>query len=120
VRIKLDENMPRALAELLRSTSHDVATVPEEDLAGADDPPILQKATSEGRLLMTFDTDFGDVRHYPPGTHAGIVVFRLHDQRWAVLKKPAQAIIESGLLERLHRGIAVVDETRVRIRTSPS
>jgi hypothetical protein len=30
---------------------------------------------------MTFDLDFADVRHYPPGSHGGIVVFRLHDQR---------------------------------------
>ena len=120
MRIKLDENMPRALAELLRSAGHDVSTVPEEALSGADDPPILRKATSERRALMTFDTDFGNIRNYPLGSHAGIVVFRLHDQRWAVLKGPARAIIESDLLERLHQGIAIVSETRVRVRTPRS
>jgi predicted nuclease of predicted toxin-antitoxin system len=115
MKIKLDENMPQALAALLRSAGHDVATVAEEGLSGADDPPVLEKATLEGRLLMTFDKDFADIRHYPIGTHAGIVVFRLRDQRWVVLQKPAQRVVESGLLDRLKQGLAIVDETHIRI-----
>ena len=50
---------------------------------GEDDPPILQAATNEGRMLMTFDLDFADIRHYPPGSHAGIVVFRQRQRRCA-------------------------------------
>lgn len=116
MRIKLDENMPHALAELLRGAGHDVATVPEEALSGARDPSVLRCATAENRLLMTFDTDFGDIRHYPVGTHAGIVVFRVRDQRWAVLEGPARRLVGSGLLERLRGGLAVVDEVRARLR----
>lgn len=36
MKIKLDENMPVALAELLRSAGHDVETVRDENLSGAD------------------------------------------------------------------------------------
>jgi predicted nuclease of predicted toxin-antitoxin system len=71
--------MPLDLGELLRKADHDVVTVAEEGLAGCDDPPVLQAATAEARILMTYDTDFADIRRYPPGTHAGIVVFRLKD-----------------------------------------
>ena len=117
MKIKLDENMPRALAALFRSAGHDAVTVPEEDLTGADDPVVVKKAASEERLLITFDTDFADIRNYPIGTHNGIVVFRLHDQRWAALKEPAERLIKSGIFERLHQGLAVVDETRVRLRS---
>ena len=116
MKIKLDENMPHALSELLQGAGHDVTTVPEEALGGAGDPSVLRRATSEERLLMTFDTDFGDIRRYPLGSHAGIVVFRIHDQRWAILQHPARRLIESGILERLHRGLAVVDEVRERLR----
>jgi predicted nuclease of predicted toxin-antitoxin system len=87
MKIKLDENMPQALAALLRSAGYDVATVAEEGLSGADDSSVLVgKVTLEGRLLMTFDKDFVDIRHYPIEIHAGIVVFRLRDQRWVVLR----------------------------------
>jgi predicted nuclease of predicted toxin-antitoxin system len=117
MRIKLDENMPLSLAALLRSAGHNVSTVPEENLSGEGDPLVLETAIKEGRLLMTFDVDFGDIRAYPVGSHAGVVVFRLHDQRWAVLKEPAERLLVSGLLERIEQGIAIVDENRIRVRS---
>ena len=83
MKVKLDENMPADLAAYLRQAGHDVADVIEEQLGGADDPPVLAAASAEERILLSFDLDFADIRQYPPGTHAGIVVFRLRDQRWA-------------------------------------
>ena len=117
MKIKLDENMPVALANLLRNSGHDSVTVPEEGPSGIDDPELLETAVSERRILITFDSDFCDIRQYPIGTHAGIVVFRLTDQRWSQLKEPSQRLIDSGILERLHGGLAIVDETRIRIRS---
>ncbi|MEW6201045.1 MAG: DUF5615 family PIN-like protein [bacterium] len=116
MKIKLDENMPFDFAELLCSAGHNTTTVVEERLSGEKDPLIVKRAAEEERLLITFDLDFGDIRSYPIGTHAGIVVFRLHDQRWAVLKEPAERLIASGLLDRLSHGLAIVDESRIRLR----
>ena len=116
MKIKLDENMPRSLSQLLCSAGHDVSTVAEEDLSGEEDSLVLERATKEGRLLITFDVGFGDVRAYPMGSHAGVAVFRLSDQRWAVLKSPAERLLASGLIDRLHQGLAVVDENRIRTR----
>ncbi|MEW6266524.1 MAG: DUF5615 family PIN-like protein [Thermodesulfobacteriota bacterium] len=80
MKIKLDENMPLALVGMPRSAGHEVATVPEEDLSGFEDSLLL------------------------------IVVFRLQDQRRAVLKRPAEQLLSSGLLSRLEQGLAVVDQ----------
>ena len=77
----------------------------------------MRVADSEDRIFLTFDLDFADIRRFPIGSHAGIVVFRLHDQRWAVLEQPARRLIDSGLLSRLQGGLAIVDESRVRMRT---
>ena len=118
MKVKLDENMPAALKELLRQAGHDALTVGDEALSGAVDPRILQAAAAEDRVLMTFDLDFADVRDFPIGSHAGIVVFRLHDQRWAILQRPARNLLASGILDRVRGGLAVVDEARIRIRTS--
>lgn len=114
--IKLDENMPDDMAVLLRDNHHDVTTVPEEHLSGSQDPDVLKAATFEERILITFDTDFADIRHYPPGSHAGIVMFRLKDQRWAELEGPARELIASGVLEELQSGLAIVDKKRIRVR----
>jgi len=115
VKVKLDENTPSALARLLAQAGHDVSTVADENLSGAADSRLLD-AARETRLFVTFDTDFADARAYPPGSHHGIVVFRLRDQRWAILEKPARNLIESGVLERLGGGIAIVTEERIRVR----
>jgi predicted nuclease of predicted toxin-antitoxin system len=116
VKIKLDENLPEDLASLLRAADLDVTTVAEQGLAGCDDPPVLQAATAEDRILMSFDRGFADVRRYPPGTHGGIVVFRLRDQRWRTLQVPVRRLVATGALRELKRGLAIVDESRVRFR----
>lgn len=117
MRVKLDENMPAAMLELLQTAGHDPTTVTQQGLSGAADRDVMQAATAEGRILLTFDTDFGNVRHYPVGSHSGVVVFRLRDQRWAQLEGPARRLLESRVLERLHGGLAIVDESRIRLRT---
>jgi predicted nuclease of predicted toxin-antitoxin system len=118
VKFKLDENMPADLAARLLEDGHDVADVVGEGLGGEDDPPVLNAAMDEGRILLTFDLDFADIRHYPPGSHAGIVVFRLQDQRWKTLQGPVDQLLTGGSLENLEGGLAIVDEIRVRCKRS--
>lgn len=81
MKLKLDENLPSRAINVLRALGHDVETAVEEGLAGEDDPVLLAAATSEGRLLVTMDRGLGDIRAYPPGTHAGILVIRLISRR---------------------------------------
>ena len=80
MRLKLDENLPGDAAELLRALGHDVGTVVGEGLAGSPDGQVVSAAGREGRMLMTLDRGMADIRAYPPGSHPGIVVFRLDDQ----------------------------------------
>lgn len=67
-------------------------------------------------MLATFDGGFGNIQDYPVGTHAGVVVFRLQGQRWAVLEAAARRMLQARVLEHLHGGLAVVDESRIRLR----
>ncbi len=110
--------MPADLAALLVKSGHDVHGVIEEGLGRSEDFVIVLAARREQRILMTFDTDFADIRHYPPGTHPGIIVFRLRDQRWASLAPQARRLLEQGELEHLANSLAIVSETRVRLRRS--
>lgn len=80
MRIKLDENLHTSLAAILAAHGHDVDTVADEDLLGADDRSVLAAAVEEGRLVITADRGFGDIRRYPPGSHPGVLVLRLKDQ----------------------------------------
>src|SRR3954465_13841772 len=55
-------------------------TVVDENLAGATDPQGGAAAAATGRLLITLDRGLGDIRAYPSGSHAGILVLRPSDQ----------------------------------------
>lgn len=56
----LDENMPRSAGEVLAAAGHDVAFAAVIS-AGADDAAVLELARDQGRVLVTFDADFGDL-----------------------------------------------------------
>ena len=79
-RFKLDENLPRDAEALLRDAGHDVHTVLAEQLGGNSDPRVFDASQAEGRILVSFDLDFSDIRVYPPASHAGIWVLRPHTQ----------------------------------------
>ena len=67
MRLKLDENISRALKDSLSARGHDVMTASDEGLLGQPDSEIAAAARNEGRMVMTFDLDFADLRRFPPG-----------------------------------------------------
>jgi uncharacterized protein (DUF433 family) len=76
----LDDYPTLTVNGIRAAAGHDVDSVEEEGLPGADDPTVSQAATADGRLIITMDRGFGDIQRYPPGSHAGILVLRVDDQ----------------------------------------
>jgi predicted nuclease of predicted toxin-antitoxin system len=60
VRLLADENFPGVAVAALRSRGHDVAWI-RTDAPGSGDRDVLARAEAEGRLLITFDKDFGEL-----------------------------------------------------------
>jgi predicted nuclease of predicted toxin-antitoxin system len=73
---KIDENLPAEIAGDLRVAGHDADTVAGEGLAGTPDSTLVERAHSEGRVLLTMDKGIADVRKYPPQAHSGIILLR--------------------------------------------
>ena len=116
MRLKLDENLPVEMAELLREAGHDAVTTLEQSMGGDDDPDIAPVCRGGSRALVTLDTDFADIRAYSPEEYAGLLVFRLRQQ-----DKPHALAVLRRLLPLLdHKEIAgqlwIVEEDRVRVR----
>lgn len=116
-RLKFDENIARDAVTLARRQNVDVETVADEQLAGAPDEVIAAACSSEGRVLVTLDLDFADVRAYPPAATPGIIVLRPQHQTIAA---------EVSLVDELLGRFALLDPTgqlwivepgRVRIRS---
>ena len=70
----------------------------------------------EGRVFVTLDLDFADIRTYPPDEYPGFLVFRLLRQDKAhvieVFRRTLNAVEDEPLEGRLW----IVEETRIRIR----
>jgi len=118
--IKLDENLPFQLADVLRSFGHDVHTVTGEGLAGRPDEQIWNAAQAEKRLFVTQDMGFSDSRQFSPGTHFGLLVIRLREPRRRSLIARVQEVFEQGSADKWVGCFVVATEQKVRVLRPPS
>ncbi len=114
----LDANMPRSAASLLRERGHEVEDVRDLLPNGAADAVVAAHAKLRRLILITRDFDFADIRNYPPGDFAGIIVLELPDD--AVAAQVNQTLVsflsQPELLARLNGRLAIVELWRVRFR----
>ncbi len=70
--------MSERVVGLLRGSGQDVLWIRETG-PGSADPSLLDVATAERRLLITYDKDFGDLLFRDGGSAPyGILLFRMH------------------------------------------
>ena len=116
MKIKLDENMPVSLADVLAALGHDVHTTQAEGLAGCDDDTVWQAAQDEDRFLITQDLDFSDLRRFTPGTHAGILILRLRDPGRLALCDLVESLFVAENVESWRSCFVVATEHKTRVR----
>ena len=116
--VKLDENLPESLIEIFAQYGHQAITVSQEGLAGAADEPLFEVAKEEGRLFVTLDLDFSDIRAFPPNTHPGIIVIRPRSKGRNTLRRVVQSLLQQVVLETLSGALIIVDEAHIRTRIS--
>ena len=76
MRFLANENFPLTSVNKLRSTGIDIISV-IEIMAGANDERVLSHAHQEGRVILTFDRDYGELiyRQKLP-VPVGVIYFR--------------------------------------------
>lgn len=57
----MDHHIPRAITKGLRARGIDALTAYEDGMAEDDDEPILERASSQGRIVFTHDQDFLEI-----------------------------------------------------------
>jgi predicted nuclease of predicted toxin-antitoxin system len=119
VKLKLDENLSRHLKPVLLLLGHDTETAADEGLLSRPDSEVGRGAREAGRILLTLDLEFGDLRKYPPGGHPGIVLFRPRDLGPLSVNRFVERFVRDTNLEELAGCLTIVEPSRVRIRRPP-
>lgn len=115
MRLLADENIPLAAVRALRAAGHDVVAI-AEDATGLPDHTVLDRATSENRILLTFDRDFGALIYRGAvSVPRGVILLRFVP---LTPEEPAQLLLElANRPELVFEGrFTVVDRERVRQR----
>jgi len=115
VRLKLDENLGASVAEYLRNHDHDVSTVPEEELCGADDQTVFAAAAQEQRTLLTLDLDFSNPIRFPPNQAFGVIVLRVNRPTHSLILKVLGDALPHFTKETPGGAIWIVEIGRIRV-----
>jgi len=70
----VDEDMPRSTAKVLKTEGYDALDVRDLGLRGESDDKIFKSAQDEKAIILTGDVGFGNLLHFPAGSHSGIVI----------------------------------------------
>ena len=76
---------------------------------------MVAAAAAAGRVLISLDVGLGDIRAYPPGSHAGIVL-RLTDQSAAAVGKAVSDLAALTNADGLAGAVSVLQRGLLRIR----
>jgi predicted nuclease of predicted toxin-antitoxin system len=115
VRFLVDRCAGRRLADWLRAEGHDVVETRE---SGRDpgDPAVLQWAVVESRVLVTIDTDFGQLIFQQGAAHRGVV--RLPDVPAARRIAIMTDLLARHTADLEHGAIVTVRGGRIRMSQS--
>jgi predicted nuclease of predicted toxin-antitoxin system len=116
MRFKIDENLPSDLAKLLKHSGHNVFTVNEQKMQGSKDDDLIKVCKNEKRALITLDTDFSDIRRYPPKEYYGIIVLRCANQSKANTLHLIGKILPKLKIEKVIGELWIVEDDKIRIR----
>ena len=120
MRFLLDQNQSPQLAAFLGRAGHDVVHVRDLALSEASDRLIMEVAVAQGRIVVSGDTDFGELLALSNASAPSVVLLRRQDHRRAsevaaliLLNLDAVAVdLEAG-------AVVVFNEDRLRVRRLP-
>jgi len=112
-RLLADENFPGPVIDALIGDGHDLVSVARAR-PGIDDRTVLGWARDEGRWLLTFDADFGDLVFLqgcpaPPA----ILLFRFHP----IVVVDVLAAARRALADLPEGHFAVIGRETIRLRS---
>ena len=117
MRILVDENLPRSLAQRLRRAGHDAVDLRELGRGGAADPAVVALAKAgQGVLVSANYKHFANVVLFPPAKSSGILVVRMPKCSIETVMARIEHVLATTQESRLRGCLTIVEPGRVRRR----
>ncbi len=107
------------MAEGLRSAGHDALHVRDLDLSTADDEAVFAAAAQHNRVIIAQDTDFGTMLATRGQSRPSVVLFRCRSKSVGALLPLLLANLPAASEDLQAGSVAVLEDTRIRIRRLP-
>jgi predicted nuclease of predicted toxin-antitoxin system len=109
-----DVNIEKDVVDFLKKQGFDVLWIPDYDCRLEDDD-LLELANKEKRILITNDTDFGEIVFLQKKISKGIVLIRVKGQEVHIKLRVLRKLIKFHS-DKLKNSFIVVSDRRIRIR----
>jgi predicted nuclease of predicted toxin-antitoxin system len=110
----VDVGVGRTVEEFLLEKGYDTKAVRSLD-QGMPDQEIIRLATSERRMVITMDKDFGELVYHSGMDHCGILLLRLEDAT-GVEKRRVISRILAKYSDKMENNFCVYQNNKFRIR----
>jgi len=119
VKFLADMGVSMTTVGALRAHGEDVTHLREEGLSKLPDPQILEKAARDGRVVLTFDLDFGELLAAGGTTVPSVILFRLRNQTPAAVTPRLMQVLDACGQALEEGAIVIVEEHGYRVRRLP-
>lgn len=120
MRLLLDQNLSPLLVEELAARGNDVIHVRSLGMSTSSDLAILEAAARNARVVVSADTDFGDLLARTNAGSPSVLLLRRQDLRRASQVAELIMLNLPVIAEDLEAGaIVVLDDDRIRVRRLP-
>ena len=103
----------------LRQLGHDVAHLSELGLIRMEDRDIVAKAQNEGRIVLTFDLDFGEIMALSASASPSVILFRMRNQTPGAVIPRLLHVITECQTQLAQGAFLTVDDHGYRLRHLP-
>ena len=114
-----DMGVSMTTVSALRQLGHNVVHLREQGLLRMEDPGIVAKARSEGRIVLTFDLDFGEIMALSKTASPSVILFRMRNQTPRFVTPRLVQVIQECESQLADGAFATVEDHGYRIRRLP-
>lgn len=116
----VDNALSPTVAQSLCEYGHDAIHVRDISMGSAEDAAIFDRASQEGRIILSADTDFATLLAVRGEAQPSVILFRRGVDRRPFQQVKLLLANLDAIQGPLETGcVAVFDEARIRLRTLP-